>query len=174
MLVQSPGSLLRNNLVCRNLEIYINGVKFPTSLIIIDSNKLDVILGMNWLTQYQVCISCATREVTVKNMEGRTTSFYARKRIPTKDMVFAAVTEEVELIPVVSEYPDVFPEELPGMLPDRDIEFLIEFCQVQAQYRSDRTGCQQRIWWKLRIRLRSYWIKVTFAQVLRLGDHPYF
>ena len=41
-------------------------------------------------------------------------------------MVFAAVAEEVELIPVVSEYPEVFPEELPGMPPDRDIEFLIE------------------------------------------------
>ena len=59
-------------------------------------------------------------------MGGRTTSFYARKRIPTKDMVFAAVTEEVELIPVVHEYPDVFPVELPGMPPDRELEFAID------------------------------------------------
>jgi hypothetical protein len=29
-------------------------------------------------------------------------------------------------IPVVCEYPDVFPDELPGMPPDRDIEFAIE------------------------------------------------
>ena len=29
-------------------------------------------------------------------------------------------------MPVVKDYPDVFPEELPGMPPDRDIEFLIE------------------------------------------------
>jgi hypothetical protein len=27
---------------------------------------------------------------------------------------------------VVNEFPDVFPDELPGMSPDRDIEFLIE------------------------------------------------
>ena len=33
------------------------------------------------------------------------------------------VQEEVQ---VVKDYPDVFPEELPGMPPDRDIEFLIE------------------------------------------------
>ena len=58
---------------------------------------------MNWLTQYQVCINCATREVTMANQEGRTASFYARKSIPKKDMVFTAVAEEVELIPVVSE-----------------------------------------------------------------------
>jgi hypothetical protein len=33
----------------------------------------------------------------------------------------------LEEILVVHEYPDVFPDELPGMPPDRDIEFLIEF-----------------------------------------------
>jgi hypothetical protein len=32
----------------------------------------------------------------------------------------------LEDINVVREYPDVFPIELPGMPPDRDIEFLIE------------------------------------------------
>jgi len=31
-----------------------------------------------------------------------------------------------EDVPVVCEYPDVFPEELPGMPPDRDIEFVID------------------------------------------------
>ena len=29
-------------------------------------------------------------------------------------------------VPVVNEYPDVFPDELPGMPPDRDIEFSID------------------------------------------------
>ena len=67
MLVQTLGSLLKSNLVCRDLEININGVYFPTSLIIIESAKLDIILGMNWLTQYQVCINCAMREVTLTN-----------------------------------------------------------------------------------------------------------
>jgi hypothetical protein len=30
------------------------------------------------------------------------------------------------MVPVVNEFPDVFPDELPGMPPDRDIEFVIE------------------------------------------------
>ena len=60
------------------------------------------------------------------SQEGRTTSFYARRSIPKKDMVFTAVAEEVELIPVVSEYPDVFPEELPGMPPDRELDFAFD------------------------------------------------
>jgi hypothetical protein len=29
-------------------------------------------------------------------------------------------------VPVVKEYPNVFPEELPGMPPDRDVEFIID------------------------------------------------
>ena len=81
---------------------------------------------MNWLTQYQVCINCATREVTLTSQNGQTTNFYARKSIPKKEMVFTAVAGELELIPVVSEYPDVFPEELPGMPPDRELEFAID------------------------------------------------
>jgi hypothetical protein len=30
------------------------------------------------------------------------------------------------MVPVVNEFPDVFPEELPGMSPDQDIEFVID------------------------------------------------
>jgi hypothetical protein len=36
------------------------------------------------------------------------------------------IESSVEKIPVVCEYPDVFPDELPGVPPDRDIEFAIE------------------------------------------------
>ena len=80
---------------------------------------------MNWLTQYQVCINCATREVTLTSLNGQTTKFYARKNIPKQELVVTAVAE-LELIPVVSEYSDVFPEELPGMPPDREVEFAID------------------------------------------------
>ena len=32
----------------------------------------------------------------------------------------------VEKVPVVCEFPDIFPEELPGLPPDREIEFCID------------------------------------------------
>jgi hypothetical protein len=41
-------------------------------------------------------------------------------------MVFSMEAKSLEEVPVVNEYLDVFPEELPGMLPDRDIEFVID------------------------------------------------
>ena len=41
-------------------------------------------------------------------------------------MVFSMQAKSLEEVPVVNEYPDVFPEELPGMPPDRDVEFVID------------------------------------------------
>ncbi|XP_073353567.1 uncharacterized protein [Aegilops tauschii subsp. strangulata] len=65
-------------------------------------------------------------EVTLTSQDGRITKFYACQSIPKKEMVFTVVAEELGLIPVVSEFPDVFPEELPGMPPDRELEFSID------------------------------------------------
>jgi hypothetical protein len=44
----------------------------------------------------------------------------------THSCALTMIEAPVERIPVVCEYPDVFPDELPGMPPDRDIEFAIE------------------------------------------------
>jgi hypothetical protein len=41
-------------------------------------------------------------------------------------MIFSMEAKSIEDVPVVREYPDVFPEELPGMPPDRDIQFVID------------------------------------------------
>jgi hypothetical protein len=41
-------------------------------------------------------------------------------------MLCALEAKSVDEVPVVNEYPDVFPEELPGMPPDCDVEFMID------------------------------------------------
>ena len=41
-------------------------------------------------------------------------------------MLCALEAKSVKEVPVVCEYPDVFPEELLGMPPDRDVEFVID------------------------------------------------
>ena len=43
-----------------------------------------------------------------------------------KPMVCNMEAKTLEEVPIVCEYPNVFPEELPGMPPDRDIEFIID------------------------------------------------
>jgi hypothetical protein len=39
---------------------------------------------------------------------------------------YVSIATNLEEIPVVYDYPDFFPDDLPGMPPDRDIEFVIE------------------------------------------------
>jgi hypothetical protein len=54
------------------------------------------------------------------------TTLYLPKAEGINPCSYATVTIQLENIPVACEYPDVFPDDLPGMPPDRDIEFLIE------------------------------------------------
>ena len=56
-------------------------------------------------------------------------------------MVFTAVAEELGLILVVSEFPDVFLEELPGMPPDRELEFAIDLVPGTAPYTRNIIEC---------------------------------
>src|SRR3954468_22301399 len=70
-------------------------------------------------------IDCASKTMLLTTPEGRRIKYVSRhgsKRNQVNSLS-GVVQEEV---PVVKDYPDVFPEELPGMPPDRDIEFLIE------------------------------------------------
>ena len=41
-------------------------------------------------------------------------------------MLCALEDKSIEEVPIVCEYPDMFPEELPGMPLDRDVEFMID------------------------------------------------
>ena len=79
MAVQSPGSMLRTNVIYKNLEILIHDVKFPATLVAIESPGLDIILGMDWLVPHQVCINCATRKVTLVNPASQTVQFTASR-----------------------------------------------------------------------------------------------
>jgi hypothetical protein len=126
MVVQSPGFMLRTNVVYKDLEISIHGVKFPATLVAIESPGLDIILGMDWLTPHQVCINCATRTVTLVNPARQTVQFLASRMITRKGTAYQTTATDMNLIPLVCEFPDVFPEELPGMPPDRELEFAID------------------------------------------------
>ena len=98
---------------------------FPIDLIILESQELDVILGMDWLSKYEGNIDCASKSILLTTPEGKRIKYVLRHtpRITQVNSLSGVVQEEV---PVVKDYPDVFPEELSSMPPDRDIEFLIQ------------------------------------------------
>jgi hypothetical protein len=92
---------------------------------------IDVILGMNWLTKYQASLSCDKRMVKLVSLLGEEVLVQLILSGPRKGSCHqvTAHIEEInpsEVINVVSEIPDVFPEELPDMPPKRKVEFAIE------------------------------------------------
>jgi hypothetical protein len=81
---------------------------------------------MNWLTQHQVILDIATRMIEINSPTSGHTTLYLPKVEHINPFSYTAMTIQIESIPVVCEYPDVFPDDLPGMPLDKDIEFVIE------------------------------------------------
>jgi len=86
---------------------------------------IDVILRMDWLTRHNGIISCATKEVSLINHEEIKVKCQTRGS-KVNPMVFNLDARTLEEVPIVQEYPDVFPEELPRVPPDREIKFIID------------------------------------------------
>jgi hypothetical protein len=92
---------------------------------------IDVIPGMDWLSKYKVLIDCAKKSIKMTTPEGKEMEFIAGSVVTVKGVANCAKVNQLDAsqgleVPVVNEFPDVFPEELPGMPPDQDIEFVIE------------------------------------------------
>jgi hypothetical protein len=102
------------------------GRDFRANLIILDSRGIDVILGMGWLTACDAVIQCAKRSVLLTSPVGEWIEFAAEPSPSTASAVNQLSGTALEDIRVVCNYPDVFREELPGLPPDRDVEFVID------------------------------------------------
>ena len=76
-MVKNPGGVLKADIICKGLTIEIYGVKFPTSLILLESKGLDAILGVDWLTKHDVRLTFKTRIVELVNPDGKATRFTA-------------------------------------------------------------------------------------------------
>ena len=109
----------------------INGVEFQADLVVLKTEGLDIILGMDWLKRQHGNISCRDRAVTLTNHNGIIVKCYPQA--PTAEPMICNVhATTIEEVPVICEYPDVFPEELPRMPPDRDLEFIIDLIPKTA------------------------------------------
>ena len=128
--------------------IRIRDEDFPINMIEFKGLGFDVIVGMNWLQKFRGRILCAEHHLLLRSPSGTTVSYRQRPREPSVRVISAMSMyrelrrqKEVFLcyvqdtsrdpkfdtsIPVVSEFPDLFPEELPGMPPEREVQFTID------------------------------------------------
>jgi hypothetical protein len=78
------------------------------------------------MKEYKVVLDIVTRTVHL----GSSTHGSVSLRLPSPTSIASALhhtaAQNLEDIPVACEFPDVFPEDLPGMPPDQDVEFVIE------------------------------------------------
>jgi hypothetical protein len=135
---------------------------------------IDVILGMNWLDKYQALISCDKRTIKLVSPLGEevVTELVPpelKKRSCYQMVVDSSEADPIESIKVVSEFLDVFPKDLPGMPPERKVEFAIELLPGTAPIFKRAYRISGPEWLNLRSRLMSCQRKVTFVQAPRLG-----
>jgi hypothetical protein len=82
---------------------------------------------MNWMSQNGVLIDTSTRVVMLRDPTDQK-GFLVQlpRKIDILGEVHAVQAKSIADIPVVCEFPDVFPDDLLGLPPDRDVEFKIE------------------------------------------------
>src|ERR1041385_6638736 len=95
-------------------------------------STIDVILGMDWLKAHDAHIRCGTKTVHLTHPSGMTILYSTRTVQHAESQIYAlnalntSPLEGIKNVPVVRNFLDVFPEELPGIPLIRDVEFVID------------------------------------------------
>ena len=83
---------------------------------------IDVILGMKWMSGHRVLIDTTTRVVMLRDPNTKEAFLVQLPRdIHIRSTMNAVTSWAIKDIPVVCEFPDVFPDDLPGLPLDRDV-----------------------------------------------------
>ncbi|KAH0669070.1 hypothetical protein KY289_023563 [Solanum tuberosum] len=132
----------------RSCLVTIQGCDTRVNLILLDMVDFDVILGMDWLSPYHAVLDCYIKTVTLampsispvlwQGAHSHTPTWIisfirARRLVASGCLAYLAYVRDVsregssvDSVPVVREFADVFPTNLPGLPPERNIDFLIE------------------------------------------------
>ena len=152
LLITSPlGHCVRVKRVYKNCPLLVHDKEFSVNLIAFPFHEFDLILGMDWLSKHRAIVDCDKKivllkcsdlsEVTVQGIRSKSISkvisaMEARRFLRKCCEAFLALIldskrEQVNFknIPVIREFPDVFPEELPGVPPEREVDLSIEVVQ---------------------------------------------
>jgi hypothetical protein len=125
--IRTPGAQMCINTRTATVGLILATHTYRLQFMVLPRQGIDAILGMNWLKVYGVVLDLKRRVV-----ELRLPSSEDRMSLLIPSVSASPVAANVEAssdlasIPVVCEFPNVFPEDLSGLSPDRDVEFTIE------------------------------------------------
>ena len=142
------GNSLIANRVYKGSKVTIASHEFEADLIVLDIHDFNIILGMDWLAKHYATVDCYRKEVQFSQPGEPKVIFCGERKILSTSLISVmqankmlrkacqgylvyateSANSEMQLakVPVVNEFYDVFPEDLPGLPPDREIEFEIE------------------------------------------------
>ncbi|GJV33613.1 putative reverse transcriptase domain-containing protein [Tanacetum coccineum] len=151
----ADGRIIGLNTILRGCTLNLLNHPFNINLMPVELGSFDAIIGMDWLAKYQAIIVCAEKIVRIpwgnetlivhgdgSNRGNETrlniisctkTQKYLLKGCPiflahvtTKKAEDKSEEKRLEDVPIVRDFPDVFPEDLPGLPPARQVEFQID------------------------------------------------
>ncbi|GJT21519.1 putative reverse transcriptase domain-containing protein [Tanacetum coccineum] len=151
----ADGRIIGLNTILKGCTLNFLNHQFNINLMPVELGSFDAIIGMDWLAKHQAVIACAEKIVRIpwKNKtliihgDGSTqgnvtrlniisctkTQKYMEKGFPiflahvtTKEIEDKSEKKRLEDVPIVQNFPEVFPEDLPGLPPTRQVEFQID------------------------------------------------
>src|SRR6185369_3039212 len=114
------------NQTTKQVPLRLQGKTFTTHLIMLPTQKVDIIFGMNWMKFHGIILDTSSRAVHENSPIHGSMTLCLMSPTPLTHTVNLVEDKKLEDIPVVCEYPDVFLDDLLGMPPDRKVEFAIE------------------------------------------------
>jgi hypothetical protein len=125
-MISTPGGKIGSNQLIRYVPIQLGSKIIKTDLVLLPLEDMDIILGIDWMTKHKVVLDISSQVIETDSPYNGATTLYLPQQEYFHSCVYATTDIKLEDIPIVCEYPDVFPDYLPGMPPDQDIEFIIE------------------------------------------------
>ncbi|GKD09320.1 putative reverse transcriptase domain-containing protein, partial [Tanacetum coccineum] len=109
--------IIKVNTIIRGCTLNFLNHPFNINLMPVELGSFDIIIGMDWLSMYHAVIVCAKKIV-------RCHVFL--EHVTTKEAKDKSKEKRLEDVPIVQDFPEVFPEDLPGIPPTRQVEFQID------------------------------------------------
>jgi hypothetical protein len=126
-IIHSPGGQIFTKEVAFHVPVTLAKRDFPTNMIVLKGQDIDVILGMNWLAQHKAILNTDLRTIRLSyGKEEVLLSIPVATTAKPYGRVCETIIPEIQDIPVVCEFLDVFLEDLPRLSPERNVEFVIE------------------------------------------------
>nr|XP_043639306.1 uncharacterized protein LOC122610378 [Erigeron canadensis] len=153
----ASGKLARLDRVVPKCILTLEDYLFYIDLIPFGMGSFDVIVGMDWFSRVDASIVCRAKILRIPISDGQVLEIHG-ERTETVDRHLKSATDKVARIsdiPIVCDFPDVFPDDVVGLLPPRQVEFCIDLVPDAAPI-AKQHNC------------KNYKIRDSFDRVLRL------